>query len=1178
MERLARQVQETQKQLSFPETDWKYHSSAIDELATAVEALGPSTSRKDAARLLLSLSGKISALLVSHRSKLVKDTCEGLLRIVQEIGRDFQDMANALLPQIVCTAKNSSAAIRQPGSKLLCKMSEVVRYDLSLLKKIYMPLMHAKASVLVLEQLGIMFVYWTDSEVLPFESDVLAMIQRGLEDQNEKVRKTAREVLARFSSRWSERVEDLVEIPSSQAKALIVSEHRDSPLAEAILKEYPELDKSDSLLRSRSSFTQSRASSRKSPRHKREQDVEIRVSKTPPPKERELQDGATNSGVATSTNTRRSAKSPESTSRDQSAVSRRLFDKLDVSEGRDDDQQEDTLQAFDGSQMHKFYSTLAEAETVLPPASEIENILSPTPAIQSRTRSSSTSSVERASLRHPGAQKLQETKIPSPLSRSPSFLRKNSLESSSSATSSPKLRPSLLARPGSFTLQARGSSGPSTPVGSAKFEEEKADTIPLSASDEYFSKPIPSSIASLIPPPPSTDNVTLRSRRRMFVHQDEELYAPLQTYTPEMSSLDLAASEEYIQPQEEDKLESVVNTSPVGYGVASSLDEELYTDEADVIGHLTEGSDHVESDTEWKHRRLDYSDRSGSEEEGSHLKASFVAKSDAFPDEWHLDDGARHKFGFKDEIGDHLSDEEQDQAEDFGGVEVEHSPVMDMSERSQWTSLQNVESSRPQYFTVQSDCREEEDAEHEELITEIIPSDALAGLLNVREEMGRLREKTRSEETVHNLPFTAQHATAKKSQDSSPATEKRSKEELSYFERLTRADQFARSPQIVPPDAPHDETRERIEQNVQLQTFESALGRASSDDEHEQTDDDVFLALPPRPTTVKKDEPNAEPFDFAKEPQTAESCSPRSESNANTRIQAIVQRQESYIAHDDHAGRFDAAEKLFAAEEVRDYYGRPQSPHEHCMAPKQERYVQSQPSYPAPTRMGAMPAPANERNVGTEDVGDAPKATPAEYVTKTDDPVEKEAPKRALERMDEETAPQPAEFMVPATTEDKHGISAAPVKTPPKATPERNPPTVKLSWMYSFGISLIMLLSAIFCISGILYAAKKVSESHEYHLDLRERIGRFESSIAESHKKVLQLEKDYAVWSEYVRKLTEEDEANALTQLQALHVEVQKWQQDMHEDLVQFRQALSVDSIEQAFANVRVNDTKQIEE
>ncbi|KAF1791776.1 hypothetical protein GQ600_11569 [Phytophthora cactorum] len=81
-----------------------------------------------------------------------------------------------------------------------------------------------------------------------------------------------------------------------------------------------------------------------------------------------------------------------------------------------------------------------------------------------------------------------------------------------------------------------------------------------------------------------------------------------------------------------------------------------------------------------------------------------------------------------------------------------------------------------------------------------------------------------------------------------------------------------------------------------------------------------------------------------------------------------------------------------------------------------------------------------------------------------------------------------------------------------------------------------MLLSAIFCIAGLLHAAKKVNESHEYHLDLKARIGRFESSIAESHKKVLKLEKDYAIWSEYVRKLTEEDEANALMQLQALHM------------------------------------------
>ncbi|KAF1776038.1 hypothetical protein GQ600_3735 [Phytophthora cactorum] len=109
MERLARQVQETQKLLSYPGTNWQDCSSAVDELATAVEAIGPSTSRKDAARL-------IGTQLASLRSRLVKDTCECLLRIVKVMERDFQDMANALLPQVIGTAKSALAAIRQPGS------------------------------------------------------------------------------------------------------------------------------------------------------------------------------------------------------------------------------------------------------------------------------------------------------------------------------------------------------------------------------------------------------------------------------------------------------------------------------------------------------------------------------------------------------------------------------------------------------------------------------------------------------------------------------------------------------------------------------------------------------------------------------------------------------------------------------------------------------------------------------------------------------------------------------------------------------------------------------------------------------------------------------------------------------------------------------------------------------
>uniref|UniRef100_M4C050 CLASP N-terminal domain-containing protein n=1 Tax=Hyaloperonospora arabidopsidis (strain Emoy2) TaxID=559515 RepID=M4C050_HYAAE len=138
MERLAEQVQATQKVLRSSESDWSTCSSSIADLAEAIESLETVEGYSNAVQVLLGLSKEIEPQLTSIRSKLVKDVCDHLLRIVAVTGRDFGKMANALLPQIVGMSRNASAAIRQPGAKLLSKLSELVRYDLTLLKKIYM--------------------------------------------------------------------------------------------------------------------------------------------------------------------------------------------------------------------------------------------------------------------------------------------------------------------------------------------------------------------------------------------------------------------------------------------------------------------------------------------------------------------------------------------------------------------------------------------------------------------------------------------------------------------------------------------------------------------------------------------------------------------------------------------------------------------------------------------------------------------------------------------------------------------------------------------------------------------------------------------------------------------------------------------------------------------------------
>ncbi|CAI5740331.1 unnamed protein product [Peronospora destructor] len=272
MERLLLQVQETQKVLQKPESDWSDRCASIKDIATAVESLRQLEDYKDVVQLLLSLSRDIGLQISAIRSKLVKNVCEDLIRIVIVTGRDFREMANVLLPSIIGTSKNTSAAIRHPGAKLLSKLSEKVRYDLAIVRKIYENAMQAKTCVLILEQLRIVFVYWSDEEVLPWDSDILEMVRLGLNGQHNNVRKAARDVLCR-----SERVDELREMLSDQAKALLVQEQRDSSLAAAIMKKHPELvTKLEALSRNRASFAQSRFRLRKSV-----QNTEIHMSATP---------------------------------------------------------------------------------------------------------------------------------------------------------------------------------------------------------------------------------------------------------------------------------------------------------------------------------------------------------------------------------------------------------------------------------------------------------------------------------------------------------------------------------------------------------------------------------------------------------------------------------------------------------------------------------------------------------------------------------------------------------------------------------------------------------------------------------------------------------------------------------------------------------------------------------
>lgn len=116
-----------------------------------------------------------------------------------------------------------------------------------------------------------------------------------------------------------------------------------------------------------------------------------------------------------------------------------------------------------------------------------------------------------------------------------------------------------------------------------------------------------------------------------------------------------------------------------------------------------------------------------------------------------------------------------------------------------------------------------------------------------------------------------------------------------------------------------------------------------------------------------------------------------------------------------------------------------------------------------------------------------------------------------------------------------------------------------------------VVLALAFGASGLIRAASTIRETYEYHNALQQRIDRFEISISESRETVRKLEENYVVWSEYVRVLAEEDEANAVAHLEMIHHEVEKWQRDMKADLLEFRKSLSAESLEAVLAPLRRN-------
>ncbi|RLN90109.1 hypothetical protein BBJ28_00016978 [Nothophytophthora sp. Chile5] len=464
-----------------------------------------------------------------------------------------------------------------------------------------------------------------------------------------------------------------------------------------------------------------------------------------------------------------------------------------------------------------------------------------------------------------------------------------------------------------------------------------------------------------------------------------------------------------------------------------------------------------------------------------------------------------------------------------------------------------------------------------------LPKDALDSLQDVRDQISRLRARTLRGEDGRGLPFKDRRTSGmpneysalqaptvgEEPEQQSPVNngmqmwDQPRSTESNYLERLMHADQYGAGPRESKAAPRVDNSHGRFQQN-------------------ELPGPRTRLSDPVGPS-AHHDVQRHETADFTREYRPVDYHDPRAEVDTTymPAHRAMTGAPEAFSTQEP-AARYDAAgefaiPKRGAGQDQRRvrHPEKPRSPAQHAPAEAaRERFP--------PTKMGQK---LNAVFAGARHNAVNDRAFSKNTV------VEADAAKRVQDSKPRERHGGNQFHPVPSFVEEVQasaergsdvqdatettGNVLRPLSKPPVKATEAKSASTELGWTSSIGITFFILLAVLFSATGILQAASKVRDSHEYHLALKLRIDKFEASIAESHETVHKLEENYAIWSEYVRMLAEEDEANALAQLETIQHEVEKWQVDMKADLLEFRRSLSVDSVDAALTPLRANNTQE---
>uniref|UniRef100_M4C051 Uncharacterized protein n=1 Tax=Hyaloperonospora arabidopsidis (strain Emoy2) TaxID=559515 RepID=M4C051_HYAAE len=972
--------------------------------------------------------------------------------------------------------------------------------------------------------------------------------------------------------RRNDRSDALVEVLSRQTKLVLVHEHRGTPLAKAITDKNPELvAKADIFFRRRAPL---RPGAIKPSQNKRDQKAQLQVSESISPNLRGQQDFSEQSTVSSEVVASRTAAALERT------ASVRRSDSL----GSCGEAAE--IQPTDYPNVYALYATQKTLQPYTVEIAETHGSQTDDCCRVTAVRSSSELSAGKGSLPLAGTEQLVNPDTVSPVDRSPLPSSRLNPESPTRSDDISDRSSSLGPLPESATVESRGYTGPSTPVGSDIIEECKVELESFGASGDFFSKPIPSSSAAPILSPSSSDNVTYRPGRRMLARQEDDIL-PRQTaasvmLSPDTPVVDVSA---FNHRSVETTPPSIIGSSRL-YQEATSFESKQYVD--DVLDDADE-SDCVDSDGELDHYRPDCI-RSPSGVGGKLVEENNEAKPNLIneQDEWRRDEGPGYLL---------------DAVSEYRRLDYSQSRIRGDSSA---VDVYDEQLSSSEHDVVFDEARvrndtEEEECETEDLSVEMksesMDDDALTGLLEVHKEMTRLRENTKHGEGW----------------DSSVPVDKRSKLAQHTIDAV-EMDREAREQYLVsrrsqPWEEPRSNVSDRadhVAQNLlQVSTVHTVAAQPRSSGHSEQvaehsisrtedyaqerSENSNGFELQVKHSSPRVGAPASRYYErgsvgFAKEIIVTEPIN-----TPSPNVPEAVQPQEAHSTQEQDTERFHAAEMLFAEEvqSIKSMNNKPRS----LRYERNTHSLLKQEVFP-PTELGARLDPSYTGDQGSvqakamSEIDMASEAAPVNDAAALLDEV-----RGATAEEDDRVFPTDLGLAADNTIEmaapvcNKRSTSplapaAFPCSTlkPSIAAPKMKATPPTSGWASAFATAITVFLAVMFCVAGIYRAVTIVHDSREYHLALKTRIDRFEAGIIESHEKVRKLEEDYAVWSDYVRKLTEEDEQHALAKLEAVQAEVQKWQQEMKADLAAFRQALSADSIEASFAPFHVTKAEQIEE